>query len=90
MFAPDLIQSLSRAGSSTDNMFTIGSVCIDKRGFHWKAPDSQGEARQAAHTSRDSSGGLPWAVSAGTDSSDELRRGSRKYLEAKRGLREVY
>ena len=34
--------------SSTDNMFTIGSVCIDRQGFHWKGPECAGEGHPAA------------------------------------------
>ena len=71
--------------SSTDNMFTIGSVCIDRRGFHWKAP---GGEVQGAASSRDNAVTLPWMASGGPEPGDEWRRGSRNYLEAKRGLRE--
>jgi hypothetical protein len=34
--------------SSTDNMFTIGSVCIDRQGFHWKGPECAGEGHPTA------------------------------------------
>ena len=38
--------------SSTDNMFTIGSVCIDRQGFHWKGPECAGEGHPAAQILR--------------------------------------
>ena len=67
-------------------MFTIGSVCIDRRGFHWKGPE--GEGANASSSIRDIT--LPWGIGGGgADPADEWRRGSRNYLEAKRGLREV-
>jgi hypothetical protein len=62
----------------------MGSVCIDRQGFHWKGPaERPGEGQSEAASSRDS------ALWAGRDPADEWRRGSRNYLEAKRGQREV-